>query len=70
MTLVHPEDIFDILGEYVYSLVDCYYGDIREVPSKMGERITNFPVNIIMEELGPKFWDKNMDMCVDYAHTI
>ena len=60
MALVQSADLSDLLEAHGAALVDCRFGDSLAVPS----------IQIMLEELGPNLWEKNIDRYVDYGHTF
>jgi len=70
LALVRSADLFDLLEAHGAALVDCRFGDSLAVPSKVGERIIDLSIQIMLEELGPNLWEKKLDRCVDYGHTF
>ena len=60
LALVQSADLSDLLEAHGAALVDCRFGDSLAVPS----------IQIMLEELGPDLWEKNLGRCVDYGQTF
>ena len=44
---------FDLLKAHGAAFVDCCFGDIPDVLSKVGDRIISLSIHIVIEELVP-----------------
>ena len=69
LSLVQLVDMFGLLNNHRSGLVGRCFGYSPDVPSNVGECITNLSVWIVLYELGPSLWDKKLDSCVYYGHT-
>lgn len=39
-------------------------------PGKVGDRVIELSIQIMLEELGPNLWEHQLERCVDFGHTF
>jgi len=70
LALVRSDALFALLEVHGASLVASRFGRHRKVPEGVSTRIIELSIQIMLEELGPNLWEKELDRCVDYGHTF
>ena len=51
-------------------MVQSRFATSDKVPEKVGSRIIDLSIQIMLEELGPNLWEYQLERCVDYGHTF
>lgn len=70
LALVRSEDLFELLEAHGAAIVESRFAATPSVPSGVSDRIIDLSIQIMLEELGPNLWEKDLDRCVDYGHTF
>lgn len=39
-------------------------------PDRVGDRVVELSIQIMLEELGPNLWEQQLERCVDFGHTF
>ena len=70
LALVRSVDLFELLETHGRTLVESKYAPESEEVKKVGSRIIDLSIQIMLEELGPNLWEFKLERCVDYGHTF
>lgn len=70
LALVRSVDLFELLETHGAALAKTKFAATSAVPEKVGTRIIDLSIQIMLEELGPNLWEKKLERCVDYGHTF
>lgn len=64
LALVRSMNLFCLLEKYGKQLVESKF----YIPQ--GKEVIHQSIEIMLEELGPNLWEKNLERCVDFGHTF
>jgi 3-dehydroquinate synthase len=70
LALVRSVDLFELLETHGNALIKSKFAETPSVPDRVGQRIIDLSIQIMLEELGPNLWEYKLERCVDYGHTF
>jgi len=70
LALVRSSDLFELLEAHGAALIESRFGPNDTTPQGVADRIIDYSIQIMLEELGPNLWEFKLDRCVDYGHTF